>query len=174
MKSKLFIVTTVLCCFVSLLSCSLEKNEVASENQKARYVNSFEDLEIVKGQIVFVPAYSEIYVNPKDTISLVATVGIHNTDTEKKIVVKSVRQYDTEGNLLKEFIEKPLLLAPIASTAFVGEILGKGSGIGANFIVEWVAEKKVHEPVIEAVMTNRVGTAGFSLISPGRIISETK
>ena len=174
MKNKLFIVTTLLCGFLCLLSCALEKNEVVSENQKTMYVNSLEDLEIVKGQVVFVPAYSEIYVSAKNTIPMIATVGIHNTDTEETIVIKSVKQYDTDGSLLKEFVEKPLLLDPIASRAFVGETTGKGSGIGANFIVEWVAEKAVQEPVIEAVMTNRVGTTGFSLISPGRIISETK
>jgi hypothetical protein len=174
MKNKLFVVTTVLGCFLCSLSCSLEKNDVASETQKATYVNSLEDLEIVKSQVVFVPAYSEIYVSPNKTIPMIATVGIHNTDTEETIVIKSVRQYDTSGQLLKEFVEKPLLLSPIASKAFVGETTGKGSGIGANFIVEWVAEKAVQEPVIEAVMTNRVGTTGFSLISPGRIISETK
>ena len=174
MKNRLFVFTAVLFSFLCSLSCSMEKNDISSENQKARYVDSLEDLEIVKGQVVFVPAYSEIYVSAKNTIPMIATVGIHNTDTEETIVIKSVRQYDTDGSLLKEFIEKPLLLEPIASRAFVGETTGKGSGIGANFIVEWVAEQAVQEPVIEAVMTNRVGTTGFSLISPGRIISETK
>lgn len=174
MKTKILILTSLFCWFVSSLSCSLEKNEVVSENQKAMYVNSLEDLEIVKGQVVFVPAYSEIYVSPNKTIPMIATVGIHNTDAEETIVIKSVRQYDTNGSLLKEFVEKPLLLAPIASSTFVGETTGKGSGIGANFIIEWGAEKTVREPVIEAVITNRVGTTGFSLISPGRIISETK
>ena len=174
MKNKLFILTTLFCCFISSQSCSLEKNEVASENKKAMYVNSLEELEIVKGQVVFVPAYSEIYVSPNKTIPMIVTVGIHNTDAEEKIVIKSVRHYDTNGNLLKEFVEKPLLLAPIATSTFVGETAGKGSGIGANFIVEWGAEKAVREPVIEAVMTNRIGTTGFSLISSGRIISEIK
>ena len=174
MKNKLFIVTTVLCCFICSLSYSMEKSDVASQNQKALFSHSLEDLEIVKSQVVFVPAYSEIYVSAKKTIPLIATVAIHNTDNAETIVIKSVRQYDTNGSLRKEFIEKPLLLDPIASRAFVGETTSKGSGIGANFIVEWAAEKAVQEPVIEAIMTNRVGTTGFSLISPGRIISETR
>jgi hypothetical protein len=65
-----------------------------------------------------------------------------------------------------------LQLAPVASTAFNAEPVEKqGSGVGANFIVEWVAEQLVHEPVIEAVIIGGVGNHGISLISPGRVIS---
>jgi hypothetical protein len=45
-------------------------------------------------------------------------------------------------------------------------------GLGANFIIKWVAEKEVHEPVVEAMMIGTAGTHGFSFISPGRVLSQ--
>jgi hypothetical protein len=45
-----------------------------------------------------------------------------------------------------------------------------GGGVGANFIVEWIAEKEVSEPVVEAVMISAASNQGISFVSPGRII----
>ena len=107
-------------------------------------------------------------------VNLLTTVSIFNTDTDAAIIIKSVRYYDTDGQLVKEYIEDPLPLAPVASTAFRAEpIEKKGSGVGANFIVEWVAEQPVHEPVIEAVIIGGMGNHGISLISPGRVLSRS-
>ena len=36
----------------------------------------------------------------------------------------------------------------------------------------WVAEKQVHEPVVEAGMISKMGSHGFSFISPGRVLSQ--
>ena len=174
MKNLWLALSIALCLSFGLLSCTVEENESASKTETPVYVDSFKDLEIVMGQVVFVPAYTEIYINQNHTIPMTATVGIHNTDTEKPIIITSVRVYDTQGTFVKDFIEKPLRLAPIASKVLVSEGTTKGGGIGANFIVEWVAETPVKEPVIEAVMISRLGTSGFSLTSPGRIISQTK
>jgi hypothetical protein len=36
--------------------------------------------------------------------------------------------------------------------------------------VEWVAEKEISEPVVEAVMIGTESTQGISFISPGKVI----
>jgi hypothetical protein len=135
---------------------------------------SLTDLQIVTGQLVFVPAYSEIaWVNATTTIDLTATLAIHNTDPDTPIIIKSVRYYDTNGNLVRDFVTSPVSLQPLATTGFVVAAGEAGSGWGTNFLVEWGAESAVYEPVIEAVMVSRQGNEGISFISVGRVVSET-
>lgn len=131
------------------------------------------DLQVVAGQTIFVPAYAEIFHdNGNRTIDLTVTLAIHNTDADSPIIIQSVRYYDTEGNLVREYIEDPVLLNPLGTAGFVVGADDKRGGFGANFIVEWVAEREVHEPVVEAVMVNTENQQGLSLISSGRIISQ--
>jgi hypothetical protein len=48
-------------------------------------------LNIVTGQTVFVPAYSEMFYGSGDrTLELTTTLAIHNTDVDDTIIVKSV------------------------------------------------------------------------------------
>jgi len=130
-------------------------------------------LHIVTGQTVFVPAYSEIfYGGQNQLLELTTTLAIHNTDLEHEIIVRSVRYYDTDGALVREFVESPLVLSPMATTGFVVEAQDTSGGWGANFMVEWGAEAPVYQPVIEAVMVSNRGTEGVSFISEGRVVSE--
>ncbi len=132
------------------------------------------DLELVTGQIVFVPAYSDIYTNAEGrTTDLAITLSVNNTDLEKPIVITSIRYYNTEGSLLRDYLEQPVQLGPLASSHVVIDPLDDTGGVGANFIVEWGAETLVHEPVIEAVMVSTANQQGISLISPGRVLSQT-
>jgi hypothetical protein len=130
------------------------------------------DLNIVTGQLVFVPAYSEIISESSPSLKLSTTLAIHNTDTDDPIIVQSVRYYDTDGNLVREFVDSPVQLKPLATAGFVVLANDTSGGWGANFLVEWVAGKPVYEPVIEAIMVSGRGTEGVSFISEGRVISE--
>lgn len=138
-------------------------------------VTDIADLDIVSGQTVFVPAYSEIFFgSAENAMALTATLAIHNADPDDPIIVQSVRYYDTDGNLVREFVEQPTRLGPMATVGFVvaaGEVRG---GWGTNFLVEWVADRPVYEPVVEAVMISNRGTEGVSFISEGRVVSEKR
>lgn len=134
---------------------------------------SIEDLDIVTGQAIFVPAYSEIFYNNQSTLDITITLTIHNTDLEHPIIITSVRYYDTNGNLVHKYIEQPHQLAPMATHSIVIAGDDKRGGVGANFIVEWVAETGVYEPVVEAIMVSTSGQQGISFMSPGRVISQT-
>ncbi len=136
-------------------------------------VNEISTLRIAMGQTVFVPAYSEIFYGGENRLlSLTTTLAIHNTDLEHPIIISSVRYYNTDGELVREFVDTPLQLNAMATTGFVIESQDTTGGWGANFLVEWVAESPVYEPVIEAVMVSSTGTEGVSFISEGRIVSE--
>ena len=117
---------------------------------------SFTDLDSVMGQLVFVPAYAEVfYGSADDTLPLTTTLAIHNSDPSHAIVVSSVRYYNTEGALVREYVETPIELAAMATHAIVIEPQGAG-GWGANFLVEWAAQEAVYEPIIEAVMVTKL------------------
>jgi hypothetical protein len=133
------------------------------------------DLDIVMGQLVFVPAYSEIFYGvASQRLGLTTTLAIHNTDLENPIIIRSVRYYDTDGNLVREYIEQPAQLNPMATIGFVIEASDTMGGWGTNFLVEWGAETPVHEPVIEAIMVSSRGTEGVSFVSLGRVVSEQR
>jgi hypothetical protein len=124
-------------------------------------------------QSVYVPIYSHIYYrDARRTIPLAATLSIRNTDSDHPIVVTSVRYYDSDGKLLRRYVEQPVQLAPLASKDYVVEEGDLSGGSGANFIVEWNAETPVALPVIEAVMISTVSTQGISFLSMGRVIKE--
>ena len=134
---------------------------------------SAEDLEIVKGQVVYVPAYSTIFYADSDrTWDLAVTVSIRNTDADNAIIIQSVKFYDTQGNLITDYISEPLELAPLGSANIVLARNDTRGGIGANFIVDWAAESTAYEPVIESVMISTAGTQGLGFTSPGKVISD--
>ena len=93
------------------------------------------------GQKVYVPAYSHIYYqNQKRRYPLAVTLSIRNTDEQQPLKVTSTRYVGTEGQVLKEYVETPIRLGPLASIEFFVDEQDKSGGLGASFLVEWVAE----------------------------------
>lgn len=132
------------------------------------------DLRIVAGQTIYVPAYSEVFVGQEErTTPLAVTLAVHNTDLDAPIIVRSVRYFNTDGLLVRNYIETPLEIPPLATSGFLVAENDREGGWGANFVVEWVAEEPVYEPVIEAIMVSTQGAQGISMISTGRVISQT-
>ena len=72
--------------------------------------------------------------------------------------------------MLKEFVETPIRLGPLASTEFFVDEHDKSGGLGASFLVEWVAEQPVYGPVVETVMVGTAGTQAISFVSTGRVL----
>ena len=124
-----------------------------------------------KGQLVYVPAYSHIYSGNKERpFLLTVTLSIRNVDPKRQIIITVVDYYETQGKLLKKHIDKPLTLKPLESVRYIIPEKDKSGGSGANFIVEWRAEKVVNPPVIESVMIGTQSSQGISFISRGREI----
>lgn len=125
------------------------------------------------GQTVYVPVYSEIYTEDRykgKPFLLTATLSIRNTDPGKPFTLKSVSYYDSEGLLLRHYLDKPLTLGPLGSTHYVVPESESKGGVGAKFLVEWDAAAAVTEPIIESVMISTRMQQGISFISTGRII----
>ena len=112
---------------------------------------------------VFVPAYSTIRLaGGKGKVDLATTLTIHNTSEEKPLILLRVDYFDTAGNLLHRYLEKPVALRPLGSGETFVPAQDTRGGTGANFIVEWVGERPISEPLIEAVMLGTFGSQGFS------------
>ena len=118
---------------------------------------------------VFVPAYSTIRVaGGKGKVDLATTLTIHNTSEEKPLILVHIDYFDTAGNLLHRYLEKPVAIRPLGSGETFVPAQDTRGGTGANFIVEWVGEKPITEPLIEAVMLGISGSQGFSFTSRGQ------
>jgi hypothetical protein len=172
-KSSCFDGLVLIFTLVLVLSCAPVTAETPTPPDKRETIQ-VEDLEIATGQTIYVPAYSEIYYASDRTLNLAVTLSVHNTDLTHPIVLTSVRYYDAHGQLVKEFLSQPKRLDPLVANDFFIPESNSGDGIGANFIVEWVAEEPVYEPVVEAVMIGTVSSLSFSFISPGRVITQTE
>ena len=129
------------------------------------------NFKIASGQTVYVPVYSHIYHhNRQEIFELAVTLSIRNTDLTNPIVITSVRYYNSEGKLVKEYLDRPIQIDALASTDFFINRNDTTGGLGANFIVEWVAQTEISEPIVEAVMIGTDFQQGISFISPGRVI----
>jgi hypothetical protein len=117
---------------------------------------------------VYVPDYAHIYHGSRRTrYALTTTLSVRNTDPDRSITVRSVRYYNTNGELDRRFVERPRRLGPLGTIDFVVAEHDTSGGSGANFIVEWTAERPVSEPVIESVMISTRAGQGISFTSSG-------
>lgn len=108
---------------------------------------------LASGQTVYVPAYSHIYSGNREVPSFLAvTLSIRNTDPNHSIRILVVNYYETEGSLVKKLVFSPLTLSAMGSTRYIIPQKDKAGGSGANFIVEWEADRKINVPIIETIM----------------------
>jgi hypothetical protein len=127
----------------------------------------------VRGQTWYIPVYSNIpYHEGDNSYNLSAFATVHNTDFHHAIRLTHVLYFNTEGLLVKDFLGKePFLLKPLAATSFYIPERDQ-SGVGANFIIEWMADTLVSEPLIESVMVSLTSGQGVSFLSQGKVIRE--
>jgi hypothetical protein len=131
------------------------------------------DIFLSTGQTVYVPIYSHIYSGLKGRpFNLAATLSIRNTDPKHPISLISVKFYDSEGKLLKTYLDNPLEIKAMASTRYVLTESDAAGGSGANFLVKWTSKIKVNPPLIEGVMIGTRSGQGISFVSRGLVIDE--
>jgi hypothetical protein len=104
-----------------------------------------EHLTLTKGQTVYVPAYSHIYVGSKKRPFVLAiTLSIRNIDLNADITISEVNYYDFKGKLIQSFVEGAPSGNPQDSVRFVIAEDDEGGGSGANFIVKWKSASRVN------------------------------
>ncbi len=122
--------------------------------------------ELSKGQTLYVPAYSHIYIGHKSTpYLLTVTLSIRNIDPVLPLTLTAVDYHDTEGRLIKKNLEAPVVLKPMASSRFVIPAPDKTGGSGANFIVKWTSKAQMNAPIVESIMIGTQSQQGISFTS---------
>lgn len=122
-------------------------------------------------QTIYVPAYSHIYMGDRERpFLLTVTLSIRNIDPKNAIKITKVDYYETQGNLLKNFLVQPVTLKPLESIRYVIPEKEKVGGSGANFMVEWKTDKPVNPPIVESVMIGGKSGQGISFSSRGQVV----
>ena len=134
-----------------------------------------EKIGLSDGQTIYVPAYSHIYIGSREQhFLLTVTLSIRNIDPKHQIKITVVDYYETQGRLLKKYIEKPVILNPLESLRYIIPERDKAGGSGANFIVEWKSDKLANPPIVESIMISTQSKQGVSFTSRGRAIITSK
>lgn len=155
--------TPALVVMFSLLSWTITAESWSAEHE----------IRLSKGQTVYVPSYSNVFTGPrKIPFQLAATLSIRSTDLSASIRITSIDYYNSNGKLIRRYLEKPITLGPLASTFVHIEEKDVSGGFGANFIVRWVGDRVVNTPIIECVMIGATSGQGISFVSPGQEIHE--
>ena len=134
-----------------------------------------EKIDLSSGQTIYVAIYSHVFTGPKEIpFNLSAMLSIRNTDLNNPITIFSAEYFDDDGKSLKEYVPKPISLAPLASHHFSIKENDETGGFGANFIVKWRATHNVNSAIIESVMIGARSGQGISFVCQGKVIAENK
>lgn len=118
--------------------------------------------------VVYVPIYSDIYIDegkPKNLLS--ATLSIRNTSYRDSLFVSKIDYFNTDGDLVRSYIENTISLPPMGTINYVVEREDDMGGPGANFIVKLFGKNSSINPLVQAVMIGHSGNIGFSFSTDG-------
>lgn len=160
---------------VTFTSCNNQESRTESSLQPAFNPETLKipdrGRQKIRGQVLYMPVYSNLPYRTKQTYKLSNFLAIHNTDLKHFIKITKVVFFNTKGNKVKYFISEDLLLNPL-ETKIITVPEKDQSGTGDCFLVEWMADQPVNEPLIESVMKDLSGNLGMSFLSTGRVIRE--
>jgi hypothetical protein len=130
----------------------------------------------LRGQLMYMPVYSNVpyHIVGVEQFDMSAFVAVHNTDLIHSITITNALYFNKMGKPVFDFLtEGKIILAPLATHDFYVPYEDK-SGNGANFIIEWVSDTLVSEPLVESVTISLKPNQSVAVLSKGRIIRELK
>ena len=125
------------------------------------------------GQTLYLPVYSNIYNGHTDKPTpLAITVSLRNIDPTNEIRVLAVDYFDSRGRLVRNYIDKPFALAPMASARYVVRDSQKTRGAGAKFIVRWESETMTNPLMAQGLMISTASQLEISFVTEGVVVRE--
>lgn len=181
MKTKrLLILCLILSATLFIPSCkSRLDNKTKDQSFRSFNPNDYiigknSSVKLIHGQVLYLPIYSTIpYSQGKEFTDLSAFLVIHNTDFNNPIKITKVQYIDNDGKLVRDYNANGILLSPLCAKNFFVPSSDK-SGTGANFILEWVSDSIVSEPLVESVIVGLTSGQGISFVSTGKVLREIK
>lgn len=165
---------SILACLLglSLISCS-ERKEVSSihpVNWEKRTVN-FPLNDSLQSGSTYLSVYSQIYsITEHITHDLTVTISMRNTNKADTIFIERAEYFNTKGESIRTYFNKPIYLAPMETVEIVIDEVDKEGGTGANFIFDWIIKPASNEPLFEGVMISTYGQQGLSFTTQGKRI----
>ncbi len=137
--------------------------------------------ELSAGQTLYLPVYSKIWHGdriegkyPVDRL-VSALVSVRNTSLKTTIRIISARYYNTDGKLLKEYLDKPAVVNAMGTLELFVERKESDGGSGANFIIQWDSAVPTNPPVVEAIHADiRTGQQAFVFITTAHPVQADK
>lgn len=127
----------------------------------------------LRGQVVYVPAYSHVFTGPRSNpYNLAITLVVRNTDPANRIMVTNIDYHDHNGKLVRSYPVPHQGVAPLATTHVHLEEQDTSGGFAPKFVVRWTAHRPVIRPVIEAVMIGATSGQGISFVSPSKPLQQ--
>lgn len=170
----------ILCLSTLILNSCIEHNPNLNKSGE----DQLKSLEVVKildqeqihfNDIIYVPIFSDIYIdktNPEHLLT--STLSIRNTSFNDTLYISKIDYYNTEGSLVKNFIDKTISLNPMGTVNYVIEREDKSGGSGANFIIELKAKNFDIKPLIQAITIGELSNKSFSFSTDGYSIKTKK
>ncbi len=159
--------------FLSLIACKKQNpnlDKTGKDELESHELNHTIDKNKMHfDDIIYVPIYSDIYLSNQNPNSLLtATLSIRNTSSMDSLFVSKIDYFNTDGNLVRNYIKNPISLPPMATINYVVEKDDTSGGAGANFIVVLSAKNENIKPLIQAVMIGENGNnQGFAFSTDG-------
>ena len=165
---------------ITSISCRNESKEPNTVNQPRDFnIGSLRSdmlpVKKISGQLLYLPVYSNVpYQIDTMMVDMSAFVAIHNTSLSSPIYLTQVLYFNQNGNLVDDFLkEGNIKVNPLATKNFYIPYEDK-SGTGANFLIEWIADSLVNEPLIESVTINLKPNNTVAVLSQGKVIREKR
>lgn len=163
--------TILLLTFISLIlsGCKNEESKVKKFIKQTGHFNPIEEKieNIEQHKTVYIPVYSHVYTSEEKYEPMGITLSIRNTDIKNKLIIENIMYYNSKGDMIQKYIEKPHSLNEMGSIDFIIDLKDMRGGSGANFIVQWAGSKNLTTPIIQAVMINNSGNRAFSFLTNG-------
>ena len=123
------------------------------------------------GQQIYLPIHGRVSGEDGRPIRLAVNVVVFNADESRPILVTLLRHRDGDGKTVRDYLRAPARLAPKATLDAVLKD-ADGPGPAASVLVEWVADRPVTPPIVDAVMIGTVGTQGISFTAHGQVVED--
>jgi hypothetical protein len=172
MRSLIFLILLL----SGLFSCTPPSPNLTDSGVNILEINQIYigNMDLAFKDTIYVPIYSDIYTkSTSEKLLLAATLSIRNTSYRDSIFINDIYYYNSKGDLIRDYLQKPIFIGPMGSIEYVIEKDDKEGGTGANFIINWAAHRKLN-PVFESVMITTSGQHGISFTSRGVSTSERK
>ena len=146
---------------------SKEVSSVNPVNWEARALKVRKSDSLVTGS-TYLSVYSQIYSETEHrTHPLTGTVSIRNANREDSIFISKAEYFDTSGESIRTYFDKPIFLKPMETVEIVIDQEDLSGGSGANFIFDWFVKPGIHKPIFECVMISTYGQQGLSFMTHG-------